>query len=288
VAVIGAGRVGTALAVLLERAGYRLVAATGREATRERVGRYLPTTKYLPPEQAPTAAAAGEIVVLGVTDDLIQPTCSGLAERGGVVPGQVVVHLSGSVGLNALDPASGAGADVLSLHPLQSFPDVDEGIARMPGSGVAVTAREERLLRFGERLAESIGGKPFRIPDEVKPLYHAAAVFCSNYLVTVEAVADRLFREVGLPDPLPLYAPLLRTAFDRTMTMGPEAALTGPAVRGDAGTIARNLQALAEHAPDTVPAYVALAGVAAEIAHRSGRLTPDQRTRVDQELDGWR
>src|SRR5207247_1929880 len=99
---------------------------------------------------------------------------------------------------------------VLSLHPLQSIPDVDEGIRRLPGSGMAVTATADEARRLGERLATGIGCVPFRLADEAKPLYHAAAVFCSNYLVVVEALAERVFRTAGLEDPVPLFAPLAR------------------------------------------------------------------------------
>ena len=81
---------------------------------------------------------------------------------------------------------------MLSLHPLQSFPDVETGIERLPGSGIAVTATTDDDAAFGERLARDLGAMPFRLDDEVKPLYHAAAVFAANYLVTVEALAERI------------------------------------------------------------------------------------------------
>jgi predicted short-subunit dehydrogenase-like oxidoreductase (DUF2520 family) len=262
------------------------MAASGRDATHDRLRRYLPSARYIPPESAAEVVRAGEIVIIGVTDDLILETCRAVAGRVG--PGQHVLHLSGSVGLDALAPAREAGAEVLSLHPLQSFPDVEEGVARLPGSGIAVTALTQEAAAFGEALARDAGGVPFRLPDEVKPLYHAAAVFASNYLVTVEGMADHLFRLAGLEEPLPLYAPLVRTAFDRTLAMGPEAALTGPAVRGDVGTIRRNLEALSSHAPEAVPAYAALAGIAAGIAERAGRLSGADRARVEEELGRWR
>jgi predicted short-subunit dehydrogenase-like oxidoreductase (DUF2520 family) len=285
IAVIGAGRVGTALAVLLEGAGHRIVGASGREASRHRVERYLPTTPFLPPAQA---AGMAEVVILGVVDDLIEQACTDLVRAGGLAQGQTVVHLSGSMGLGALHEADEAGAQSLSLHPLQSFPDVDEGIARLPGSGVAVTAHHEGIAELGERLARDVGGFPFRLADEVKPLYHSAAVFGANYLVTVEAVAERLLRLAGITDPLPLLAPLARTAFERTLALGAQAALTGPAVRGDAGTIGRNMAALSARAPEMVDAYAALARVAARIAEGSGALSAEDRRRLEEELDRWR
>jgi predicted short-subunit dehydrogenase-like oxidoreductase (DUF2520 family) len=287
VAIVGAGRVATALGVLLERAGHRLVVAAGRDGSRARVARHLPHVPFVPLDRAAERSAEAEVVLLGVPDDHIAPVCGALCEEGGVRAGQFVLHLSGSVGLDALAPAERLGAEVLSLHPLQSFPTVERGVERFPGSGAAVTARTERGLAFGERLARDLGGVPFRLEDRLKPLYHGAAVFAANYLVTVEAVAERLFRLAGLSEPGPLFAPLARAVLDRALAEGPAAALTGPAARGDAGTVARNLEALAEHAPEAVPAYVALARLAAGIALEAGHLSEEGRARLEEALAPW-
>jgi predicted short-subunit dehydrogenase-like oxidoreductase (DUF2520 family) len=287
VAVIGAGRVATALAVGLRRAGHRLVAASGRERSRERVARFLAGARFYEADQAHLGARAASLVVIGVPDDFIAEVCGRLAEGEAFHPEQHVMHLSGSVGLDALATARSAGAEVLSLHPLQSFPDVEEGMVRLPGSAIAVTAGDEDGFAYAERLARDVGGTPFRIADEAKPLYHAAAVFCSNYLVAVEGMAEHLFRLAGLEEPLHSFEPLARTALETTFAKGPDAALTGPAARGDAGTIARNLAALSERAPEAVPSYVALARVAADLAAREGRLTADGRARVEEVLARW-
>jgi predicted short-subunit dehydrogenase-like oxidoreductase (DUF2520 family) len=165
---------------------------------------------------------------------------------------------------------------------------VEEGIRRLPGSGIAVTARDEEGYAYGEALGLELGGRPFRLSDEVKPLYHAAAVFCSNYLVAVEGVAEELFRLAGLEDPVSLFGPLARTALEATLESGARAAITGPASRGDAGTIRRNLDALAARAPETVTPYVALARVALELAVASGRLDEVGAEAVREVLDQWR
>jgi len=275
------------MAVRWAQAGHEIVAASGRDASRERARRFLSTARFYPYEQAHEAARLAHLVVLGLPDDLIADACAHLAERGALQPRTYVVHLSGSVGLDALSPAEALGAQILSLHPLQSFPDVEEGIARLPGSSIAVTARNDPGLGYGDRLARDAGGVPFRIADEMKPLYHAAAVFCSNYLVAVEGMAEHLFRLAGLEDPLSSFLPLARTAFESTFAQGPEAALTGPAARGDVGTIHRNLTALGERAPEAVPAYVALARVAAGLAVRSGRLSPGGQAQVEEVLRRW-
>lgn len=237
--------------------------------------------------EAPAASRNAEVVLIGVSDDAIRPVCSELADGHAFHQGQFVIHLSGSVGLDAVDSAAKQGSEVLSIHPLQSFPTVARGLERFPGSGAAVTAGTDEALAFGESLARDAGGVPFRVADNMKPLYHAAAVFCANYLVTVEAVAEGLFRAAGLDDPIPLFAPLARAALENALIQGPMPALTGPAVRGDAGTITRNLEALSSEAPETITAYVALARLAAGIAVQTGALSLEQRQRVEKVLTRW-
>ncbi|HEV3474387.1 MAG TPA: Rossmann-like and DUF2520 domain-containing protein [Actinomycetota bacterium] len=285
VAVVGAGRVGTALAVLLSKAGHRMVGVSGGEGTRKRAETYLPGVPFLP---AHRAASEAEVVVIGVPDDAIAAVCDDLASAGALHDGQGVCHLSGAAPLLALGPARAAAARVFSMHPVQTFPDVDAGIERLPGSHVAVTAWEEEGFRMGESLARDAGGRPLRVNEEHKALYHAAAVFSSNWLVTVEAIAERLFREAGIEDPIAVMDPLIRGTVDNIVGLGPAAALTGPVVRGDAGTVRRNLEALASHAPDAVDAYVSLARASLDLAERAGRLIPGSRDRVEEVLDEWR
>ncbi len=284
VAIIGAGRVGTALGVLLERGGYHVVAASGRRPSYERIQRYLPFAKFVQPAEASKMA---EVVILAVPDDLVAQGCAAMASEEAFREEQIVGHTSGSVSLEALDPAAEAGATVLSIHPLQTFPDVDAGIERLPGSPIAVSARTEQGFAAGEGLAQAVGGQPFRLPDEAKTLYHAAAVFCSNYLVVVEAVAEELLGLAGVDEPLEKMAPLARAAFEAAFEKGPTGALTGPAARGDVGTVVRTLDALTYRAPQTAAAYGVLALEAARLAARAGGLSPEGLARLEEALSKW-
>jgi predicted short-subunit dehydrogenase-like oxidoreductase (DUF2520 family) len=284
VAVIGAGRLGTAVAVLLGRAGHRLVGISGRDGTRARAGVHLPGVPVLEPAEA---AAAAELIVIGTPDDRIEPMVAGLAAAAAIPVGAWVMHLSGSLGLDALRAAHDTGAHRLALHPLQTFPDVASALEGLPGCAIAVTADDEEGARLGERLADDLHGIPFRLADDLRPLYHAAAVFASNYVVTASAIAESLFAAAGVPQPATTMAPLQRASLDHVERLGPAWALTGPAVRGDAGTIRRNLEALARYAPDLVPAYVALARSTLDLAGRSGRLAEDARAAVEDVLAAW-
>ena len=284
VAVVGAGTLGTAIAVLLEAEGHQVVGVSGREGTRRRVSAHLPRASFLEPAEA---AAAAELVVIGTPDDVIEPIAEALAAAAAVGPGTWVAHLSGSLGLDVLRPAVAAGARVLAIHPLQTFPDVSTALSRLPGCAIAVTANDEEGLRLGERLAGDLGGVPFRLSDELRPLYHAAAVFASNYLVTASAIAESLFAAAGVPDPARTMAPLQRATLDNIQRLGAASALTGPAVRGDAGTIRRNLEALERHAPEQIAPYVAMARATLDLAERSGRLPAGSRAGVEDVLDRW-
>lgn len=284
-AVVGAGRVGTAMAVLLGRAGHRIVAVAGGQATRERAERHLPGVPVLSPEEA---ARGAEVVLIGTPDAAIEPVCTALARAGALGAGQAAAHLSGATGLAALGAAEAAGATVLSIHPLQTCPDVEAAVARIPGAAFAVTARTPEGLALGERLARDAGGRPFPLEDARKPVYHAAAVFASNYLVTLTALAAELEAVAGLPDPMAALEPLQRATLENVLARGPHAALTGPAVRGDAVTVETNLRGLAEHAPWAVPAYVALAELALRLAADSGRLAPEGHAAVEEVLARWR
>jgi predicted short-subunit dehydrogenase-like oxidoreductase (DUF2520 family) len=285
IAVIGAGRVGTALAVLWRRAGHRIVAVAGGAGTPERAAVHLPGVLVL---DAVDATRDAGIVVIATPDAAIAGVSERIAREGAVGPGTAVAHASGAMGLDALASARSAGATTFSLHPLQTCPSVESAVERIPGAGFAVTSDTDEGLVLGERLAVDAGGRPFRLADDAKPLYHAAAVFASNYLVTITAIAHELERAAGVHEPGDILAPLQEATFANLRRVGPAEALTGPAVRGDAVTVERNLRALADRVPEAVRSYVALADLALELAERSGRLPAEGRDAVEEILSRWR
>jgi predicted short-subunit dehydrogenase-like oxidoreductase (DUF2520 family) len=219
-------------------------------------------------------------------DDRIADACEELAGQRAFRSGQVVGHASGATGLDVLAAARSAGARTLSIHPLQTFPDGEAAMERLPESAMAITAEDERTAEIGEGLARDVGARPFRLPAGLKPLYHAAAVFASNYVVAVLAEAERLFAAAGVTD-RSLWMPLSRATVANVDRLGPDAALTGPAVRGDAGTVRANIEAIGAAVPDAAPLYATLARAALELAGRSGRLDPARRRAVEEALSAW-
>jgi predicted short-subunit dehydrogenase-like oxidoreductase (DUF2520 family) len=285
IAIVGAGRVGTSLAVRWRDAGHRIVAVAGGEATPERAARFLPGVPVVAAVEAPRDA---DVTLISTPDAVIEPVARQLAAAGVVGHGSSVIHASGATSLAALAAPREAGATVLSLHPLQTCPTVEAALERLPGAGFAVTADDEDASALGDRLAHDAGGRPFRLADDAKPLYHAAAVFASNYLVTVTALAFELERASGVEDAASILAPLQSATLANVERVGPAEALTGPAVRGDAGTVERNLEALAARAPEAVAPYVVLADLALALAERSGRLAEAGRDAVEAVLAKWR
>ena len=256
-ALVGPGRAGTTVAAALAARGWSVVAVAGRHpaapATR-RVAELLGA----PVAEVADAGRHADLVVVATPDAAIADTAATLAS--GLRPGSLVIHLSGACPLEELDKLGAARPDVElgSLHPLQSLPSVELGIARLPGSWCAVDG-PPRV----ERLAVSLGMRPFRLDASQRGRYHAAATIASNHVVALLGQALRVADAAGVPPEALL--PLVRSTIDNVGALGSPDALTGPVARGDADTVARHLDGLP---PEERPVYRALA---AEALRLSGR-----------------
>jgi predicted short-subunit dehydrogenase-like oxidoreductase (DUF2520 family) len=284
IGIVGAGRAGTAIGVLLQRAGHEIVSVSGGPPSRARAARFLPGVPVAEPVDV---ASSARLVIIAVPDDRIEPVVSAMAGAGAFGHGPWVAHVSGATPLAALGPARAAGGRVLGLHPFQTFPDPQAGIDRIPGCTIAIAADDEEGFTLVTSLARDLGGRSFRLADEDRARYHAAAVFASNDVVAASAVAEDLLSLAGVPDPRAAMRPLQEATVANIATLGPGEALTGPAVRGDAGTIERHLDALARDRPTAVRAYVAMARLALDLAIEAGRLDDPGRAAVEEVLDRW-
>ncbi len=271
VGVVGAGRVGPALACALQQAGHRPVAVSGVSDTSvRRAGRMLPDVPLVPPAQVLELA---DLVLLTVPDDALPSLVEGLAETGAVRPGQLLVHTSGRYGTSVLDPARRAGALPLALHPAMTFTGTEVDVQRLAGCSFGVTAPEELRLA-AEALVIEMGGEPEWIAEENRPLYHAALALGANHLVTLVAQSMELLAKAGVEHPDRMLGPLLGAALDNALRSG-DAALTGPVARGDAGTVAAHVSELRRHAPGAVAGYLAMARTTADRALAHGLLKPE-------------
>ncbi|MDI1465103.1 DUF2520 domain-containing protein [Catellatospora sp. KI3] len=272
VGVIGAGRVGAVLAAALRAAGHHVVAASGvSAAAKHRISTLLPGARNLPADEV--ARAADDLLLIAVPDDALAGVVAGLAATGALRPGQIVAHTSGAHGLAVLAPAAAVGARPLALHPAMTFTGGAGDLRRLRGISYGVTAPDPTVREVAAQLVADLGGSPEWIGEQQRALYHAGLAHGANHLVTlVNEAADRL-RDAGVLDPAKVLGPLLTAALDNSLRLG-DAALTGPVSRGDAGTVSRHVRVLRETAPDSLPAYVALARRTADRAIAGGRLRP--------------
>ncbi|MBX6752296.1 MAG: DUF2520 domain-containing protein [Micromonosporaceae bacterium] len=282
VGVIGAGRVGAVLGAALAAAGHRVVAASGvSAASLARIERLLPDARVAPPNEVPTEVG---LVLLAVPDDALAPLVRGLADSGSFTPGQIVAHTSGAHGIAVLAPAIAAGAVGIALHPAMTFTGHPRDLDRLAeGISFGVTAPPDQRA-LATRLVADLGGSVEWVDESDRPLYHAALAHGANHLVTLTNEALDLLRSAGVLHPERVLGPLLRAALENTLAHG-DAALTGPISRGDAGTIARHLAVLQRVAPDSVPAYLALARRTADRAIAIGRLRPTDAEPLLDALD---
>ncbi len=278
VGIVGAGRVGTALAAALARAGHQVVAASAvSQESRRRVTRRLPGTAIRRPEEV---VGEADLVLLTVPDDVLPGLVAGLAATGARLDGRLLAHASGLHGLAVLEPATRRGAMPMALHPVMTFTGRPDDIDRLAGISFGVTAPQQ-LRPVAEALVVEMGGEPVFIDEERRDLYHAALASAANHLVTLVVQAGDLLRDAGVSDPARMLGPLLSAALDNALRLG-DAGLTGPVARGDADTVARHLEALRSAAPEALPAYLALARLTADRALAAGTLTlPDARRLLD-------
>jgi predicted short-subunit dehydrogenase-like oxidoreductase (DUF2520 family) len=225
--VVGAGRLGTVLAEALSD------------------GPALRRGEPIPP--------SAEVVLLTVPDGKI-------AEAARAVPdGPLVGHCSGATGLEVFE------REGFSLHPLMSVPTGSRPEV-LRGAGAAVDGTSERALGVANALASQLGMVATHVAAEDRAAYHAAGAIASNFLVALEACAERLAATTGITRRQ--LAPLVLATAHQWAELGPEAALTGPIARGDEGTIERHRAAIAERTPELLPVWTELAQVTRAVAGR--------------------
>jgi len=222
VAVVGRGRLGTALSTGFRQSGICVSDPLPRGAD----------------------AAGFDAILLCVPDAEIGPAAA-LVSRGALVG-----HCSGATSVDVLAPH-----ERFSLHPLMTV-TAQDGAERFAGAGAAIAGSTERALDFARTLAEALRMRPFELADRDRAAYHAAASIASNFLITLEAAAERL--AVGAGAGREALAPLVRATVENWTRLGPERALTGPIARGDELTVAAQRAAISDRAPDLLPMFDAL------------------------------
>jgi predicted short-subunit dehydrogenase-like oxidoreductase (DUF2520 family) len=257
VVVVGPGRLGTALAAALTQAGVTVDGPYGRH---DRVAEILGPQRLSAGARGRAARAGGvpDVVLLCVPDAEIAAVASVIAA------GPLVGHCSGATALDALAPH-----ESFSLHPLMTVP-VGAAPDVLAGAGAAIAGSTPRALALARGLARLLAMRPIEIAEADRAAYHAAACIASNFLVTLEAAAERVAATAGLS--AELLVPLVRATVENWATLGPQAALTGPVARGDEPTVERQRAALAERMPELLELFDACVDSTRRLAVRP---TPD-------------
>ena len=301
VGVVGAGRVGAPLASALRAAGHAVVgASSGSPATLERIESLLPAVPVI---DVPEVVRRAELVLLTVPDDEIEPLVAGLAATGSWQAGQLVVHTAGRYGWRVLEPARAAGAIPLAIHPAMTFTGTSIDVQRLVDCVFAVSAPTP-VLPIGQALVVEVGGDPVVVPEESRPLYHAALAHGANHLVVLVAQAAHVLAAAGVERPGRVLEHLMAAALDGALRNerleapregedpgpGAIAALTGPVVRGDVGTVREHLAVLdgldLATTADVAPTYRALARSAAARSLAAGRIGPDVAAALLDAIEG--
>lgn len=272
--IVGAGRLGTALAAALVRGGWRAEAVFDKDAKAARESRHLigggrATTDIHGP------ARAGAVVLLTVPDDEIGRVAARLGPAGTHWEERFAFHTSGLLPARTLEPLAERGAKVASLHPAQSFPVKDAPGRVFRGITWGVEG-DAAAVEVAVKIVRALHGRVLLLSERDKPLYHAACSLASNSLVALEWSAAELLAKAGLDDAraAEVLFPLLQGTLQNVKELGLKSALTGPVARGDVAAVRAHLKALAGY-PEIRETYLALGRQALTMAFDRG-LAPDR------------
>lgn len=284
ISIVGAGKVGSALASLLHRKGYPLVGVASRSlASAQRATDELGVLATDKPEEVTSKA---DTVFITTPDRVIAHVASQIKEQGGFRPGQIVFHTSGAHSADEVGVARKAGAFAASLHPLQSFATVQMAMENLPGSYFALEGDAE-AMPLAKQIVNDLGGKNFAIAAQDKPLYHAAACIASNYLVSLMHLATGLYKQFGLSreEAFKALFPLIQGTLNNISQLGPAQALTGPIARGDVPTIEGHLEKFEQIGKDEIDLYCKLGLYTIKVALEKGSIDQKQSKQLEELLN---
>lgn len=272
IGVIGAGKVGTALAYAMKARGLAVVALCDVHAEALETARgYLGEGPVYTSDAAEVVETA-DVIAVTTQDREIRFVAKTLAERFERLDGKLFFHTSGAHPSSELAPLDTKGALLGSLHPLQTFPDIDSGIAALPTTYVFIEG-DERALAVLEEIGSTVGHKAVLIDSANKVLYHLSAVVVCNLLSALMYTGEDVMRRIGI-DLVPFF-PIIEATLKNIETKGSLLALTGPVVRGDAETVAAHLGAIGGMEP-VWTVYRALSRVALTMSEERGTLSTEQ------------
>ena len=273
---VGAGIVGRSLAAVLSREGYDVCAAASRSfPSAQELARLVPNACAY--EEPQDAIDASDVVFITTPDDAIGAVCAAYSWSGR----HTVVHCSGVSSLDVLQPAVEQGARAGSIHPMQAFASVENGIESIPGATFGIEGDDE-VRAYLRQMALDVGGHPIFLDPEDKALYHLSGVMMGGLLSGVAAAASQLWEHIGHDRARGVQAlmPMMRQVSQNLAMAGVPAGLAGPYARGDVGTVRKHLEVLHERAPDVLPLYCHMGLAGLPFALEKGTLTPERYEQI--------
>ena len=277
VTILGCGRVGTSLAsMIVQSEGLELSALYGRKKTAVKAAglktgaeKVCSDFKDLP---------SSDIYLVAIDDDALESFSKNILDAG-LAKGKVIAHLSGSESSQVFSKLQADGTFVASCHPLKSFTEKLISLEEFDGTSCVLEGDSEACEAL-EKLFSKLGAKTFRINSENKLKYHSAAVFASNYLVTLLDIAGELLNGIGLDKSFRGLEQLSQQVLQNVFSQGTEKALTGPIERGELEVVRKELDCLSDHR-DIALLYAQLAKRTSEIAVRKGSISAEKKSELE-------
>jgi predicted short-subunit dehydrogenase-like oxidoreductase (DUF2520 family) len=290
VSIVGSGRLGTALAIALSSSGYPIQAVVARRLTTARKAAALVSRHTLALRASELdLLPSSRIVLLTTPDDEIAITAQRLASsRRCLLKESIVLHTSGALASDVLEPLTSIGFHVGSLHPLVSVSDPRTGQEGLLGAFYCIEG-DAAATRTARAIVRDLKGRSFTISSDYKPLYHAAAVMASGHVLALYDLATEMLVQCGLErgKALRVLLPLLQSTVSNLSRSNLARALTGTFARGDVATVRRHLQALSrDRLPEALEVYKLLGARSVQLAARNG-LEPKLVEQIKRTLTAW-
>jgi len=288
---IGAGSVGTAFAIALQRRKYPIASIiSSRITSSRRLASKVnaPIASIHPADLSP----ASQVVFITTPDQQIGETAHFLATLSHLdFPTTIFVHTSGALGSDALLPLAEKGGHILSLHPIQLLP---RGTAPRLLAGKLLgiyygLEGDEVGIATGRTLVKDLGGKVLLIPRELKPLYHVACVIASNYIVALMSLLEEISGKLELEEAsfMDVFDSLIVSTLDAVKASSPREALTGPIERGEVRTVRLHLRELNRTLPYLIPFYTVMGMETIRLAIKKGTLSTKQAGVLLEAMSGY-
>jgi predicted short-subunit dehydrogenase-like oxidoreductase (DUF2520 family) len=265
-AIVGCGKVGTALGIFLARAGYPPAGFASKSLSSAKHLAGIVFSNHF--NDIPWHITRhADVVFITTPDSAIEDTCTAISQNTGFADHAVVLHCSGALASSVLSSAKTCNAWTGSMHPLQSFASAD--YRTNPFKGIIVSIEgEDPAVKIAKTIAADLDGTAVTLLTKAKTLYHASAVVASNYLVTLLDLAVQLIQEAGInrQDAFDLLKPLVEGTLLNIEKVGVRKALTGPIARGDVKTVKKHIQEIGFKRPDLLALYKLLGFYTVDIA----------------------